>query len=177
MSRNEHEQAAGGSEWVILGRIVGLHGVEGALKVYSYTHPVAAIFDYAPWHLDRGDGWQAVVPTPVAVAPKRLLARLEGFGDRDGAVGLVGADIGVRRAQLRPLRDGERYWVDLIGLMACTRGGRCLGKVVGLLDTAAHDVLIVRGERERLIPYVEGVYVLGVDVANGKLTLDWDPEA
>ncbi len=166
----------GGEAFVIVGRIAGLHGVTGGLKVYSYTRPVAAIFEYAPWYLARADGWQPVVCSHAAQAHKRLIAHLEGYADRDSATGLVGADIAVRRAQLGSLRDGEHYWADLIGLTAYTPAGRYLGSVSGLLETAAHDVLIVQGERERLIPFVAGVYVLSVDMANGRLVLDWDPD-
>lgn len=151
-----------------------MHGLHGGLKVYSYTRPAQGILEYAPWYLDLGGAWQAVVRTDAYARRKRLIAYLEGFGERDGAAGLVGADIAVRRAQLRPLPDGEHYWGDLIGLEAYTPSGQGLGRVVGMLDTRANDVLIVRGERDRLVPYVEGVYVRNVDLVNRRLELDWD---
>ena len=157
----------------VLGRIVGLHGLQGGLKVYSYTRPAEGILEYTPWYLDFGGAWQAVVRTDAYARQQRLIAYLEGFCDRDRATGLVGADIAVRRAQLRPLQVGEHYWVDLIGLGAYTPSGEHLGSVVGMLDTGANDVLIVRGERDRLVPYVEGAYVRNVDLANRRLELDW----
>ena len=162
-----------GAEFVVLGRIAGLHGVKGGLKVYSYTRPAEAILEYTPWYLDFGGAWQAVVRTDAYARQQRLIAYLEGFCDRDRATGLVGADIAVRRSQLKPLQAGEHYWVDLIGLGAYTPSGQHLGSVVGMLDTGANDVLIVRGERDRLVPYVEGVYVRNVDLANRRLELDW----
>jgi len=163
----------GGAGFVVLGRIAGLHGVKGGLKVYSYTRPAEGILEYTPWYLDLGGAWQAVVRSDAYARQKRLIAYLEGFGDRDSATGLLGADIAVRRAQLRPLQVGEHYWVDLIGLEAYTPSGQHLGSVVGMLDTGANDVLIVRGKRDRLVPYVEGVYVLNVDLVNRRLALDW----
>jgi len=163
----------GGAGFVVLGRIAGLHGLQGGLKVYSYTRPVQGILEYTPWYLALGGAWQAVVRTDAYARQKRLVAYLEGFGDRNRATGLVGADIAVRRVQLRPLQVGEHYWVDLIGLGAYTPSGQYLGNVVGMLDTGANDVLIVRGERDRLVPYVEGVYVRNVDLANRRLEIDW----
>jgi 16S rRNA processing protein RimM len=160
--------------FVVVGRIAGLHGLQGGLKVYSYTRPAEGILEYMPWYLYLGGAWQAVVRTDAYARQKRLIAYLEGFCDVDSATGLVGADIAVRRAQLRPLPDGEHYWRDLIGLETYTPSGQGLGKVVGMLDTGANDVLIVRGERDRLVPYVEGVYVRSVDLANRRLELDWD---
>jgi 16S rRNA processing protein RimM len=162
-----------GARFIVLGRIAGLHGVKGGLKVYSYTRPAAGILEYMPWYLDLGGAWQAVVRTNAYARQKRLIAYLEGFGDRDSATGVVGADIAVRRAQLKPLQSGEHYWVDLIGLEAYTPSGQHLGSVVGMLDTGANDILIVRGERDRLVPYVEGVYVRNVDLANRRLEIDW----
>jgi 16S rRNA processing protein RimM len=160
--------------FVVVGRIAGLHGLQGGLKVYSYTRPAEGILEYTPWYLYLGGAWQAVVRTDAYGRQKRLIAYLKGFCDVDSATGLVGADIAVRRAQLRSLPDGEHYWRDLIGLEAYTPSGQGLGKVVGMLDTGANDVLIVRGERDRLVPYVEGVYVRGVDLANRRLELDWN---
>ncbi|MCA1851033.1 MAG: ribosome maturation factor RimM [Beggiatoa sp.] len=163
-----------GAGFVVVGCIAGLHGLQGGLKVYSYTRPAEGILEYTPWYLYLGGAWRAVVRTDAYARQKRLIAYLEGFCDVDSATGLVGADIAVRRAQLRPLPDGEHYWRDLIGLEAYTPSGQGLGKVVGMLDTGANDVLIVRGERDRLVPYVEGVYVRSVDLANRRLELDWD---
>ncbi len=142
--------------------------------MYSYTRPPEGLLEYMPWYLDLGGAWQPVVRTDAYARQKRLIATLEGFGDRNSAAGLVGADIAVLRSQVGPLPDGEHYWRDLIGLDAYTPSGQPLGRVVGMLDTGANDVLIVRSERDRLVPYVEGVYVLNVDVANGRLELDWD---
>jgi 16S rRNA processing protein RimM len=159
---------------VVLGRIVGLHGVRGGLKVYSYTRPAAGILGYSPWLLGLGGGWQSVVRTETLSRHKRLVAYLEGYGDRDSAAPLVGAEIAVRREQLLPLPDGDHYWADLIGLEAYNPAGDPLGRVVDMLATGANDVLVVRGERDRLVPYVKGLYVRGVDLAKGRLDLDWD---
>ena len=50
-----------------------------------------------------------------------------------------------------------------------------VSEVEGLMETGANDVLVVRGERERLIPYVPAV-VRTVDLEQGTLEVDWDPE-
>lgn len=44
------------------------------------------------------------------------------------------------------------------------------------METGANDVLVVRGERERLIPWVRGQYILDVDLEARRLRVDWDPE-
>ena len=80
------------------------------------------------------------------------------------------------RGQLAALPNGEYYWADLIGLTVTTLSGVSLGRVIRLLETGANDVLVVQGDRERLIPYVFGVIVRTVDLEAGRMVVDWDPE-
>ena len=70
----------------------------------------------------------------------------------------------------------EYYWADLCGLKVITRENIELGVVDHLLETGANDVLVVMGERERLIPFVLGQTVIKVDLESGHLIVDWDPD-
>jgi 16S rRNA processing protein RimM len=161
---------------IVMGRIIGPYGVRGWLRVVSYTRTPEMLLEYAPWYLRRGERWQ---PTGVVEAKrhtKGLLVRLPGCADRDKAAELAGSDIGVYRSQLPAPAGDEYYWNDLIGLTVQTLGGRPLGTVAHLIETGANDVLVVRGERERLIPFVRGSVVVGVDLDEGVIRVDWDPD-
>jgi len=163
-------------ERVVLGEVVGAHGVAGRLKVHSWTRPPENLFGYARWEL-RLAGTQAAYRLIEGRRQGRgLLARLEGVDDRDTASAWRGAEILVPRSALPPADTGEYYWTELEGLHVSTREGVALGRVDHLLETGANDVLVVRGDRERLVPYVPGVYVLDVDLRDGRITVDWDPE-
>ena len=134
------------------------------------------LLEYAPWYLRRGERWQ---PTGIAEAKrhtKGLLVRLPGCDDRDTAAGLAGTDIGVYRSQLPAPAADEYYWNDLIGLTVQTLDGRPLGTVDHLIETGANDVLVVRGEREHLIPFVRGRVIDGVDLDTRVIRVDWDPD-
>jgi len=85
-------------------------------------------------------------------------------------------EIGVRRDQLPPAAPGEYYWHDLLGLDVVDLHGEALGRVDHLLETGANDVLVVQGERERLIPFVPGKVVMRVDLEGGVIQVDWDKE-
>jgi len=86
------------------------------------------------------------------------------------------AEVSVARAALPPLAQGEFYWADLEGLEVVTLEGVSLGKVSHLLSTGANDVMVVRdAERERLLPFVPGQWVQQVDLAAGRIVVDWDP--
>ena len=85
------------------------------------------------------------------------------------------------RSELPALGQGEYYWHQLQGLRVESRGS-CLGQVDHLLETGANDVLVVKpcegsiDSRERLVPWVQGQYVIAVDLEAGVIEVDWDPE-
>jgi 16S rRNA processing protein RimM len=161
---------------VSMGHVAGAFGVRGWLKVLSGAEPAAALLDYSPWLLLRDGEWKSYKVLDGGVHGKGLVAHLEGVDDRDQAELLRGAEIAVERARLEPLGEGEYYWADLIGLRVVTTQGVELGRIERLMETGANDVLVVRGERERLIPYLRPEVVTAVDLAAGTLQVDWDPE-
>ena len=159
---------------VILGRIVGLFGVRGWIKVYSYTEPREAVLDYKEWLLSRNGGWQRAVLAEGKRHGKAVIARLDGIEDRDAAAALTGSDIGVDRDALPDPGEGHYYWADLEGLVVVHRDGTELGRVAYLMATGANDVLVVDGHAERLIPFVPGEVILDVDLAAGVIRVDWE---
>lgn len=164
------------TEYVELGRISGLHGVRGWVKVFSHTQPRENILKYSPWYLEIDGRW---VPFELKAGRRQgstVVAHLEGCADRDAAARLLEHRIAVRSEQLPPAGEGEYYWADLIGLQVLTTDGVELGTVSALMETGANDVLVVSGDRERLIPYTPGHAVQGVDLAAGVITVEWDPE-
>ena len=161
---------------VLVGRVVGLHGVRGGVKVESFTEPRGRIFDYQPW-IVRQLGVERVARGRPLVRDQRIAAMIDGIEDRDAAAALLGAEICVRRAQLPAPAPGEYYWTDLEGLAVVTLDGVALGTVDSLFATGANDVMVVRqGERERLVPFVRGSHVHRVDLEGGRIVVDWDPE-
>lgn len=159
---------------VLLGRIVGVFGVGGSVKVESFTEPRDNLFRYRPWIVLKA-GVETEISKPKGRAQgKGLVAELHAE-DRDQAAALVGAEIYVDRAQLPEAKAGEFYWADLEGLAVRLEDGRSLGTVSHLFSTGANDVIVVKGERERLIPYVPDV-VKSVDLEAQAVVVDWDPD-
>jgi 16S rRNA processing protein RimM len=162
--------------YVVVGRIAGLFGVKGWVKIHSYTDPIENILDYLPWHTNFDDGWREIPLVRGQTHGKGIIAELEGYTDPDISRKLVGAEISIRRSQLPESEDGGYYWVDLMGLTAISAGGAKLGVVTDMVHTGANSVLVVKGGKEHLIPFVRNVFVLEVDVARGQIILDWDPD-
>ncbi|MCC5860100.1 MAG: ribosome maturation factor RimM [Ectothiorhodospiraceae bacterium] len=161
---------------IVLGRIGGPHGVKGWVRIQSFTDPRENILSYPRWFLGRGAQWAAYELSDGRMQGKSVVALLSGVESREAAESLKGREIAVPRDELPPLPEGEYYWADLIGLRVRTVDGVDLGVVDHLIQTGANDVLVVRGDRERLIPMVVGQYVKRVDLDAGRMDVDWDPE-
>jgi len=161
---------------VVVGRIAGLYGIKGWVKVISYTEPRNNILGYRPWYLERGGSVEQVDPAAGRCQGKGLITQVAGIEDRGEAAGLIGANILVNRDLFAPAGRNEYYWRDLVGLRVTTADGGELGVVDSLLETGANDVLVLQGERRRLIPFVVDDIVKCVDLKAGTIIVDWDPD-
>ena len=164
----------GAHKHVALGYISAVHGIKGWVKVNSWTRPLEAILEYQPWLL--GEDKSPVKLVDGRKQGKGLVALLPGVEDREQAVTLVGTQIFVGRDQLPATAADEYYWSDLLGLEVHTTSGEMLGRVEKLMETGANDVLVIQGKREHLVPFVQGQYVIHVDLEAGRIEVDWDPE-
>jgi 16S rRNA processing protein RimM len=165
-----------GEELVVLGRITGLYGVRGWVKIRSETEPRDNILVYERWYLKTGDEWIEAEVQDGHRHGKGLAAKIVGIDDRDQAECLRDALIAVRREQLPALSPGEYYWADLVGLRVSNLDGVELGRVDHLIETGSNDVLVLHGDRERLVPYLPGPVVKTIDLAGGTMIVDWDAD-
>ena len=160
---------------ILLGRVLGAFGVRGELKLHSFTDPPAKVLKYQPWVLVHRGVEREVANARGRDTAKGVLLTLPEVVDRDQAEALAGAEIWVPRSRLPAPKPGEYYWVDLEGLRVVNREGVLLGTVSHLFETAANDVIVVAGDRERMVPILDD-YELGVDFEAGQGTVHWDPE-
>lgn len=163
------------SEMVIMGRIVAPYGIFGWVKVQPDTEMLDGLLDYPEWWLGRDGQWQKYEVETAKVHSSTLLVKLKGVSDRDAAFALKSQRVAVPRDQLPKLDESEYYWSDLIGLQVTNLQGVDLGQVVEVFETGANDVLVAKGDRERLIPFI-GQVVLDVNPDDGTMQVDWDAE-
>jgi 16S rRNA processing protein RimM len=161
---------------IVVGRVGSAYGVHGWVWIRSYTEPQTNILDYSPWQLRLAAKWRSVQVLQGRRQGKGLAVRLIGCDDRDAARDLRGAEIVVDRRQLPGLNPMEYYWSDLLGVKVANCSGVDLGRVVGLLWTGANDVMCIQGDRERLIPFLPNDVVREVDLKNGIVRVDWEPD-
>lgn len=155
-----------------MGRIGAPFGVAGWIRVQTYTASVESLLSYRTWFVASERQWQAHEVQAARVTGRALVAKLKGCGDRDTAARLRGREIAVLRDDMPHPASNEWYWADLIGLKVVNVAGEDLGRLARIVETGSNDVLVVEGERERLIPFIEEV-VREVDLAAGVMRLDW----
>lgn len=166
---------------VTLGRVAGVYGIKGWLRIDSQTRPVEKILAYPDWWFRQGGQVFQV---------KRVDSRVQGQGvivqvcdaqgqpieDRDVAARLIGALVEVDREALPALPKDQFYWVDLIGMQVSNPGGTVLGTVREMTSNGAQDVLVVvdAAGAERLIPFVRDHIVREVDLDGRRIVCEWD---
>jgi 16S rRNA processing protein RimM len=155
-----------------MGRIVGPFGVQGWLKVKPFTEAPGSLGDFPQWLVRSGDRWREMALEDFELHSKGPVAKLAGCDNREGAETLRGSDVAIARASLGEAEEGTLYSVDLIGLDVVDAEGETLGTVEGFFETGPTSVMVVKGVRERLIPFI-AQYVLEVDREGGRITVDW----
>jgi 16S rRNA processing protein RimM len=162
---------------VVVGKVSGVFGIKGWVKVLSHTRPRDNLLEFDPWLIHGAAGWEPCRVVDSGHSGGALTAKLDVVETRDAAQMLVGKEIAVHRSQLPRLPSGQYYWFELVGLRVVTGAGREFGQVTGLLETGANDVLEVAGAGKRiLIPFVPGAVVEKVDRIAGSIQVNWDPE-
>ena len=162
---------SGARKRILLGRIVGAHGIRGDVQVVTFTGEPEAIADYGP--LTDVSGARSFEIRVVRVTPKGLIARIAGTGDRTAAEKLKGTELYVSRDRLPEPEDGEYYHEDLFGLRAQDKDGNKIGVVVAVVNFGAGDLLEIRIEGRRnteLIPF-QNAFVPHVDIGQGHVTV------
>jgi 16S rRNA processing protein RimM len=165
-----------GPDRLVVGRVSGVYGVKGFVRVFSETDPRGAIAEFPRLWMQRSGAWECLEVEAGRAHGRGVVVKFRGTDDREAAHGLIGCTLAVERDWLPPLEEGAFYWADLQGLRVETEDGVALGRVEGFMQTGANDVMVVKGDRERLVPWVRGVYVLDVDLDAGLVRVDWDPD-
>lgn len=163
---------------IVLGRIAAPYGVKGWVKLHPFGDDPVAWGEMPRWWLGKTpdtDDWQALMLKELRPHGKGVVARFEGVDDRTAAEKLEGMYFAAPRDQLPATEKDEFYWGDLIGLEVVNEANECLGKVASLIESGAHQVLVVRdeaAEKEHLLPFVAEV-VKDVAVAAGRIRVAW----
>jgi 16S rRNA processing protein RimM len=174
-----------GSSQLTAGKITGAFGIQGWVKIHSYTDPEENLFRFGAWQLQRRGTLETVEFDAWRRHGKGMVAHIVGVDDRTLAETLRGVEIVVDAGRLPALEEGDFYWHELQGLQVWARepgttdARVLLGTVDYLIETGANDVLVVKAsegsidDEERLIPYLPGEVVTRVSLEEAVIEVDW----
>ncbi len=164
-------------EKILVGKINGIYGVKGWVKIFSHTDPRDNILSYSPWLLKIKGQWQSfnIIKGQVLQGGKSIVVHLEDFNDREMARTFMGTEISIYANQLES--SDEFYWRDLIGCKVLNQDNVKLGQVTELVETGAHDVLRVVSDEtgiSTLIPLVFKNFITNIDIATKQIKVNWE---
>jgi 16S rRNA processing protein RimM len=160
----------------VAGRIGSAYGIRGWVHVKSFLEPPELLFELDALWLETKTSWEPMSVSTTRAHGKGFVVKLDGISDRTQAELLRGATIGVLRADLPGTEDGEYYWEDLLGLVVVNEQDIELGRVSGFMETGANDVMVLDGERQRMLPFALGSVVRDVNLEAGEVRVDWHPD-
>lgn len=164
-------------DFILVGKVVGAHGIRGNLKVHSYTESLSIYQARAGVTVIMPDGTiRTMIVDRVWRHGKNLLMNFESVSRRDQAERLIGAEMFVEKTCLPALEKDTYYWFDLVGLRVVDASGALLGRLASVIPTPGNDVYVVREDRggqcrETLIPAVGNV-IRDVDLDGGIMTVE-----
>jgi len=156
---------------IILGVITGVHGIQGEVKLKSFTGDPEAIASYGP--LDASNGTTLKIKS---LKPHKdfFRARIEGIADRNAAEALKGLELSIARDRLPEPEADEVYHADLIGLSVQDTSGAAIGTVVDVVDFGAGELLELKLQDIKstvLMPFNRQT-VPDIDLGSGTLSID-----
>ncbi len=174
---------------LVVGRIAGVYGIKGWVKIDSSTQPKENIFGYQPWYVPGKNGKQALKIDEYRAHGKGYVGHIVGVDDRDIAQGWCRKDICIEKSQLPDLVDDEWYWHQLeymkvysVGVALDVPGQRVLlGEVSGVMETGSNDVLVLKScpgsidDRERMVPWLDE-FLHNIDIDQKEIEVIWDPD-
>lgn len=166
------------AQLVVLGKVGSSYGLQGWLKIQSYTYPLDNVLDYKHCYVGKDKQWREFELTEGRLHGKGVVAHFKGFDSPEIAKQLTNLFIAIPRNALPDTNKDEYYWHDLIGLDVINLVGKRLGTIQEFFDSGPHDIMVIRDEKEEfLIPFVRDVFVKAIDLQAKTVTVDWQPES
>ncbi|OJA00634.1 16S rRNA processing protein RimM [Rickettsiella grylli] len=162
---------------ILVGSIGKPYGINGWVKINSYTEPFTNLIDYRPWYLEAPGKRSSSILVGVkkcCLHGQQLLALFENSTTPESARFYTNYKIYVERDQFFPLHAGEYYWADLEGLKVYNRENIYLGIIQTIFATGANDVLVISDKKRYLVPFLFNQTIQSIDLKTKIMIVDWD---
>ncbi len=176
VSKGVRQPLSPGAQYLLVGRVSKPHGIRGELKIVCFSGDPAGFIKYKRLVLtsDNNEPLGTYSVTRSRVQGEQVVVQLAGIDDRNGAEDIAGSHVWLDKKDLLPLALDEYYWHEMEGTLVVTDTGRQLGRVASIFNTGVHDILVVKGDGEYLIPIDKDV-IVDHDKEKGILTVSLLP--
>ena len=156
---------------ILIAKIQAHQGLNGWLKVYSYSETKQKFSEYKYFFIQKDNNTIRLDIEDISIG-KSIKVKFKNFNCREDSQDYIGEEIFINEDQLDVLEANQFYWNELIGLTAYLNNGKKIGIVSDILETGSNDVLVIKGEKEILVPYVFGESVIEVVVEEKKIIIN-----
>ena len=163
---------------IYLGKISGVHGIKGWLKIHSFSSPPENILNYPKWIINNQGEEECYSVEQGRKQNNKIVVKLEKIDDRNTAESLINSKIQILRSDLPKLSNENYYWSDLVGLSVLNSEETVIGKIESLIETTANDIMVINtSKNERvLVPFVMHEVIQEVNVELKYIKIDWPIE-
>jgi len=164
---------------IYLGKITGVHGIKGWLKIQSFSSPPENILNYPSWIINNQGEEELYSIEQGRKQNNKIVVKLEKIDDRNTAESLINSKIQIQRSDLPKLSNENYYWSDLVGLSVLNSEEKVIGKIESLIETGANDVMVIITLKDEriLIPFVMHEIIKEVNVELNYIKIDWSIES
>jgi 16S rRNA processing protein RimM len=157
--------------FIPVGRVVAGHGLNGAVKFKYYNEDAGQFYRYTSLVIDKDGRQTQLNPTEARFSKGFFYLKFEGLNSPEKVSFLINQELFVREEDLPPLDNDEYYDYQLIGLDVANHNHEIMGTVTEVIHTGVHDIIVVAGKEETLVPMVEGL-ISRIDLKNSLIVID-----
>ena len=158
---------------ILIAKILAHQGLNGWLKVYSYSETKQKFSEYKYFFFQKDNNTLRLDVEDISIE-KSIKVKFKNFNCREDSEQYIGKEIFILEDQLDTLEENQFYWNQLIGLTAYLNNGKKIGIVSDIIETGSNDVLVIKGAKEILIPYIFGDSVMEVATEEKKIIISED---
>ena len=158
---------------ILIAKILAHQGLNGWLKVHSYSETKQKFSEYKYFFIQKDNNIIRLDIEDISIE-KSIKVKFKNFNCREDSEQYIGKEIFISEDQLDKLEENQFYWNQLIGLTAYLNNGKKIGIVSDIIETGSNDVLVIKGAKEILIPYIFGDSVIEVVTEEKKIIISED---
>ncbi len=166
------------SDWIVIGQFGRVHGIQGMIRLHSFTEAPEKVLAYTSWHRFENNTWIPIERIAEQLVNQSISVKIKGFETREAAMKLTNLKVAVPKTHLPTLGKDAFYCFELIGMEVLNTHshGSVLGKVVEVLQTGANDVLVIQGNKRHLLPFLLNRVIKQICREKRQIIVDWDED-